>query len=92
MNTPEQPIKKQFIAGAVCPACEEMDSIRMWTQDGEQYRECIQCGFADKLNAHGQSVPLELPTRVNQDKPSVQKKAKTMQFFPNPKLKKKDSD
>lgn len=92
MTTTEQPVKKQFIAGAVCPACEAMDTIRMWTQDGTQHRDCVQCGFSDYLNQYGQSVPVELPTRVNQDgsaKPV--KKGKTMQFFPNPKLKNKDA-
>lgn len=87
-ETTEQPVKKQFIAGAVCPACETMDTIRMWTQDGVQHRDCVQCGFSDYLNQYGQSVPVELPTRVNQDKPKVKKAAKPMQFFPNPKLKK----
>ncbi|TDQ38218.1 YheV family putative zinc ribbon protein [Thiopseudomonas denitrificans] len=91
-ETTEQPVKKQFIASAVCPACEAMDTIRMWTVDGTQYRDCIRCGFADSLNEFGQSVPLELPTRVNQDKPKVKKAAKPMQFFPNPKLKKQDDE
>ena len=94
MNTNEQPVKKQFIAGAVCPACESMDTIRMWTLDGTQHRDCVHCGFSDYLNQYGQSVPVELPTRVNQGgapKPVV-KKGKTMQFFPNPKLKNKNAD
>lgn len=87
MTTEQPAIKKQFIAGAVCPACESMDTIRMWTQEGEQYRECVECGFADKLNAQGNSIPLEMPTRVNPNRPKPVKKAKAMQFFPNPKLK-----
>jgi len=89
MTTEQPQIKKQFIAGAVCPACESMDTIRMWTLDSEQYRDCVECGFADKLNAQGNSIPLEVPTRVNQDRPKPVKKAKAMQFFPNPKLKDK---
>ena len=92
MTSTEQPaIKKQFIAGAVCPACEAIDTIRMWTQDGTQHRDCVECGFADKLNADGNSIPLELPTRVTGDRPKPVKKAKPMQFFPNPKLKNKDA-
>lgn len=89
MTTEQPQLKKQFIAGAVCPACESMDTIRMWQLDDEQFRDCVECGFADKLNAQGNSIPLEVPTRVNQDRPKPVKKAKAMQFFPNPKLKDK---
>lgn len=85
----EVQIKKQFIAGAICPACEAMDSIRMWKIDGTPYRDCVLCGFADTLNEFGHSVPLDVPTRVNpaQSKPAV-KPGQTLQFFPNPKLRK----
>jgi uncharacterized metal-binding protein (TIGR02443 family) len=81
--------KKRFIAGAVCPACSEMDRIKMWDVDGVPHRECVACGYADTLNAQGQSVPSELGTRVNKTaakKPDA--KQQTVQFFPNPKLKK----
>lgn len=88
MTTEQPQFKKQFIAGAVCPACEAMDSIRMWRIEDVPHRDCINCGFADKLNADGNSVPLELPTRLNQQVKPVIKAGKTMQFFPNPKLKK----
>lgn len=91
MNQP----KKQFIAGAVCPACETMDSIKMWSVDDVPHRECVSCGFADTLNAQGQSVPMELGTRVNKVearpvKPAEQQ-VQTVQFFPNPKLKKSEA-
>ena len=81
--------KKRFIAGAVCPACSAMDTIQMWDVDGTPNRECVACGYADTLNAQGQSVPRELGTRVNQTaaKPA-NPKVQAVQFFPNPKLKK----
>ena len=80
---------KRFIAGAVCPACSEMDRILMWNIDGVPHRECVACGYADTLNAQGQSVPSELGTRVNQKQSkAVDSKLQTVQFFPNPKLKK----
>lgn len=89
----EVEIKKQFIAGAVCPACEAMDTIRMWRVDGTPHRDCINCGFADTLNAQGNSVPLELPTRVNPNaKKPAAKQGKTVQFFPNPKLQKQTGE
>jgi uncharacterized metal-binding protein (TIGR02443 family) len=81
--------QKRFIAGAVCPACSEMDRIKMWDVDGVPHRECVACGYADTLNAQGQSVPSELGTRVN--KPAVKAadpQVKAVQFFANPKLKK----
>lgn len=82
-------VKKRFIAGAVCPACEAQDTIKMWDVDGVPHRECVACGFADTLNEQGISVPKELGTRVNQAKPVAAKSAShTVQFFPNPKLKK----
>jgi uncharacterized metal-binding protein (TIGR02443 family) len=83
--------KKRFIAGAVCPACSEMDKVQMWDEDGVPHRECVTCGYADTLDERGNSVPKELPTRVNvkalQPK-AADPKVKAVQFFPNPKLKK----
>lgn len=83
-------IRKRFIAGAVCPACSEMDKLRMWNEDGVPHRECVACGYSDTLDARGNSVPKELPTRVNVS--ALQKpanpKVQSVQFFPNPKLKK----
>lgn len=82
-------VKKRFIAGAVCPACEAMDTIKMWDVDGVPHRECVACGYADTLNDQGLAVPRELGTRVTQAKPVVAKPTShTVQFFPNPKLKK----
>lgn len=86
-------VKKRFIAGAVCPACSEQDKIVMWDEDGVPHRECVACGYADTLNAQGQSVPKELTTRVNVsglNKPA-DPKVQSVQFFPNPKLKKPDA-
>ena len=82
---------KRFIAGAVCPACSEMDKIQMWNVDNVPHRECVACGYADTLDERGNSVPREIPTRVNisalKTKPA-NPKVQTVQFFPNPKLKK----
>jgi uncharacterized metal-binding protein (TIGR02443 family) len=83
--------KKRFIAGAVCPACSEMDKIQMWDEGGVPHRECVACGYADTLDERGNSVPRELSTRVNVSalKPkAADPKVQAVQFFPNPKLKK----
>lgn len=79
---------KRFIAGAVCPACSGTDCIKMWDVDGVPHRECIDCGYADTLNAQGQSVPMELGTRVNKVQPAGQPASAVGAVFPNPKLKK----
>ncbi|WP_278959528.1 YheV family putative zinc ribbon protein [Aquipseudomonas alcaligenes] len=80
---------KRFIAGAVCPACSAQDTIKMWDEDGTPHRECVACGYADTLNAQGQSVPKEIGTRVNRAEPKpAASKGQAVQFFPNPKLKK----
>jgi|TARA_R110000796_G_scaffold88164_2_gene189730 uncharacterized protein len=83
------PTIKRFIAGAVCPACSAMDTIRMYEVDGVPNRECVACGYADTLDERGNSVPREVPTRVTKAKPVEPSKAQTVQFFPNPRLKKK---
>ncbi|AYC30901.1 YheV family putative metal-binding protein [Pseudomonas cavernae] len=89
-DTPKNLTKKRFIAGAVCPACSEMDKIQMWEEDGVPHRHCVACGYSDTLNAQGQSVPKELATRVNVSalKKPADAKTQAVQFFPNPKLKK----
>jgi len=84
--------KKRFIAGAVCPSCSEPDKLMMWSEDEVPHRECVACGYSDTLNAQGQSIPNELGTRVNQVAPKVAKpNVQTVQFFPNPKLKKPEA-
>ncbi len=41
---------KRFIAGAVCPSCGSMDSIRIFRSETEKdYRECVECGFSDMM-------------------------------------------
>jgi len=84
--------KKRFIAGAVCPACSEQDKLMMWSEGDVPHRECVACGYADTLNEQGLSVPKELGTRVNTAPVKAQQdsKVQTVQFFPNPKLKKPD--
>jgi len=63
---PETPIKR-FIAGAVCPRCACIDTIRAFRDGDRQIRECVRCGYADKLDTAGNLV--EIQTRVNQPRP-----------------------
>ena len=64
-------IIKRFIAGAVCPKCSAMDKLVMYrNEQDEQVRECVSCGYSDKINEHGHVE--ELVTRVNQVKAGEQ--------------------
>ena len=58
-------MKRRFIAGAVCPKCEQMDKVVMYDDaDNQRWRECVSCGFKDKMTDEG---PADEPqTRVNQ--------------------------
>lgn len=56
-------IKKRFIAGAICPACKQMDKLVMYRENDTQVRECVECGFSENQSAI--LVPDELETRVN---------------------------
>jgi uncharacterized protein len=83
-------IKRRFIAGAVCPRCALMDRIVMvWEaqdtaeplENATQYRECVSCGFKEKLVSDESTRELE--TRVSREKkpePTVQ----VIKFYPNP--------
>jgi uncharacterized metal-binding protein (TIGR02443 family) len=51
-------MKKQFIAGAVCPSCGQQDTIALYivdaeTSDGVQsaskHFECINCGHQERM-------------------------------------------
>lgn len=54
-------VKKQFIAGAVCPACNAMDRVLMWYVDGVPHRECVACGYSDQLDESGQPLDADAP-------------------------------
>ena len=41
---------KRFIAGAVCPSCGAMDTVRTFTHSGKEHRECVECGYSDVMN------------------------------------------
>ena len=56
-------MRKRFVAGAVCPSCQEMDKIIVLLDSQPQTRECVVCGYSDSLDENGNIT--ELPTRVN---------------------------
>lgn len=55
-------MKRQFIAGATCPECGQLDKIQR-VQDGDKlWMECVACGMKKDLDA-------EPPTETPADKP-----------------------
>lgn len=62
-------IIKRFIAGAVCPKCGEQDVLQTYRENDEEYRECVDCGFKDKLVF--KSNMNELTTRVNKTEDDI---------------------
>ncbi|MAZ88836.1 MAG: hypothetical protein CL693_14455 [Cellvibrionaceae bacterium] len=72
--------KKRFIAGAVCPKCSEMDKIMVYNKEGQDYRECVSCGFSDEM--HFKQQVRELDTRVNKTEEEKQADVQVLQFPP----------
>lgn len=72
-DVPPDPVRR-FIAGAVCPSCGEMDKIVAWNEGGALHRECVRCGFRDRMR---EDAPVAPPTRVDPDR--VQEKSETVQ-------------
>src|SRR5690606_38409032 len=73
-------VKKRFIAGAVCPQCSTADSIVMYKENNDEYRECVDCGFQEKLVFKQQHRELE--TRVNTTEQQVAAEIQVIQFPP----------
>ena len=67
-------IKKRFIAGAVCPRCANMDTIVVFSRDGIDVRQCVNCDFEETKSFINNTR--ELQTRVNQANDSSQKNGK----------------
>jgi len=54
----------RFIAGAVCPRCGAMDTVRV--DPARNLRDCVGCGFTDERPRD--PVPVAPPTRVTRAK------------------------
>lgn len=63
-----------------------MDKIVMYQDDEGTWRECVRCGYRNKMQA--QEVT-ELPTRVSAKKAEAEARAQTqaIKFYPAPKKK-----
>jgi uncharacterized protein len=38
---------RRFIAGAICPSCQQMDKLFVYSDSGSNHCECVNCGFKD---------------------------------------------
>lgn len=82
---------KRFVAGATCPRCGEMDTLRMHRDEEREYRECVQCDFEDSMRLDGvEETSEELETRVNREADPIPADAQPLNFVPNPGLKRRD--
>lgn len=43
-------MKRQFIAGATCPECGQMDKIQRIIDGDSQWMECVACGARKDLD------------------------------------------
>lgn len=43
-------MKRQFIAGATCPECGQMDKIQRVIDGDKQWMECVACGAHKDLD------------------------------------------
>lgn len=64
--------KKQFIAGAICPKCSEMDSLVLYADD--QSVACVSCDYTK--SSEQRDIEAGQSTQRNSssdDKPSVKR-------------------
>ncbi len=40
--------KKRFIAGATCPKCKQIDSLRLWQENNIEVVECVECDYSER--------------------------------------------
>ena len=55
--------QRRFIAGAVCPKCAKMDKLVVFKEDNNTVRECVSCGYRQKMEFAPTFEPLS--TRVD---------------------------
>lgn len=70
---------KRFIAGAVCPKCATMDTLVVYTLEGDEFRECVECGFKEKMVFKPQWR--ELTTRVNTPREEMRRETQVLKFM-----------
>lgn len=67
MITPKR--KKQFIAGAVCPKCSEMDSLVLFPETQEI--ECVSCGLKQSASQRDEATAQTKPNKNTEQIQSI---------------------
>lgn len=60
--------KKQFIAGAICPECSEMDSLVLYTDD--QSVACVSCNYTKSSQQRDRETKLTVARKDLDDSKS----------------------
>lgn len=50
-------VKKQFIAGAICPACGAQDTIALLIENDHKQFECVSCGHQEHMSDETEAAP-----------------------------------
>ncbi len=70
--------KKQFIAGAICPQCSEMDSLVLYADD--QSVACVSCGFTKSSEQRDQETKQAEPKKSDANKAPSAKHQRAASF------------
>lgn len=54
-------MKRQFIAGAKCPECGQLDKVQRVIDGDRQWMECVACGMEKELRLEPDAEPQEKP-------------------------------
>lgn len=58
---------KRFIAGAVCPKCQLVDKLVVYSKDEQEICECVRCGYQQQQ----ESAPQQGIAKVGQREHTV---------------------
>ncbi len=64
-------IRRLFIAGAQCPACQLEDKLQLCREDEREWIECVRCGYQDVR-----------PTEVTMKEPDAPDDSGVVKFKP----------
>ena len=56
-------LKRQFIAGATCPGCGQLDKIQRVNDGDKLWIECVACGMKKDLDDAPTPEPAEQPVK-----------------------------
>ena len=60
--------KKRYIAGALCPQCQQRDKVFVYFEGDEKWRACNRCDFNEPYDNADNRKQDELVTRVHQSR------------------------